>query len=100
MKKVTATKYVAGEWECWKDEKYHYWYIGKTGTNTYLAMTFSERNARLITAAPEMYRLLKEELIPTSDYGGILSFSHEAKIRAVLARIDGKEEITAHEGTE
>ena len=53
---------------------------------------------RLIAAAPEMYRLLKEELIPTSDYGGILSFSREAKIRTVLARIDGEEEIAAHEG--
>ena len=60
----------------------------------------AEANARLIAAAPEMYRLLKEELIPTSDYDGILSFSREAKIRAVLARIDGEEEITAHEGTE
>ena len=34
-----------------------------------------QANARLIAAAPEMYRLLKEELIPTSDYGGILSLS-------------------------
>ena len=47
-------------------------------------------NARLIAAAPEMYRLLKEELIPTSDYGGILSFSREAKIKELLARIDGE----------
>ncbi|MBQ9432948.1 MAG: hypothetical protein IJU26_01895 [Synergistaceae bacterium] len=51
----------------------------------------AEANARLIAAAPEMYRLLKEELIPTSDYGGILSFAREVKIRAVLARIDGEE---------
>lgn len=63
-------------------------------------------NARLIAAAPEMYRLLKEvlmlkeELMPTSDCGGILSFSREMKIRAVLDSIDGKEEITTHEGTE
>ena len=61
---------------------------------------------RLIAAAPEMYRLLKEvlmlkeELIPTSDCGGILSFSREMKIRAVLACIDRKEEITPHEGTD
>lgn len=51
----------------------------------------AEPNACLIAAAPEMYELLKEELIPTSDYGGILSFAREAKIRAVLDSIDGKE---------
>ena len=50
-----------------------------------------QANARLIAAAPEMYKLLKEELIPTSDYGGILSFSREAKLRKLFARIDGKE---------
>ena len=49
-------------------------------------------NARLMAAAPELYELLKEELIPTSDYGGILSFSREAKLRKLFARIDGKEE--------
>ncbi len=53
--------------------------------------TEAENNTRLIAAAPKMYELLKEELIPTSDYGGILSFAREAKIRAVLARIDGEE---------
>ena len=49
-----------------------------------------EEYARLIIAAPELYELVKEELIPTSDYGGTLSFSREAKIRAVLNCIDGK----------
>ena len=49
-------------------------------------------NARLIAAAPEMYELLKEELIPTSDYGGTLSFSREAKLRELFTRIDGEEE--------
>ena len=48
-------------------------------------------NARLISCAPELYELLKEELIPTSDYGGTLSFAREAKIRKVLDYIDGKE---------
>ena len=52
----------------------------------------SMANARLIAAAPEMYELLKEELIPTSDYGGILSFSRENKVKELLARIDGEEE--------
>ena len=46
-------------------------------------------NARLIAAAPDMYELLREELIPTSDYGGIVSFERERKVKALLARIDG-----------
>lgn len=50
-----------------------------------------QANGRLIAAAPEMYELLKEELIPTSDYGGILSFEREKKIRTLLTRIDGEE---------
>ena len=55
------------------------------------AIEVQKANARLIAAAPEMYELLKEELIPTSDYGGILSFSREAKLRELFARIDGEE---------
>ena len=51
----------------------------------------NEANARLIAAAPEMYRMLKEELIPTSDYGELLSFAREDKVRKLLARIDGEE---------
>ena len=50
-----------------------------------------DANARLIAAAPEMYTLLKEELIPISDYGGILSFAREAKVKALIARIDSTE---------
>lgn len=48
--------------------------------------------ARLIAAAPEMYEMLREELIPTSDYGGIVSFERERKIKELLARIDGEAE--------
>ena len=55
------------------------------------ASSRAEANARLIAAAPEMYEMLKEELIPTSDYGGILSLSRTAKIRGLLAQIDGEE---------
>lgn len=62
-----------------------------TGSCFYLSPE-GQANARLIAAAPELYRLLKEELIPTSDYGGILSFSREAKVKELLARIDGKED--------
>ncbi len=50
-----------------------------------------QANARLIAAAPELYELVREELIPTSDYGGILSFAREAKVRKLLAYIDGEE---------
>ena len=51
----------------------------------------NKADAQLIAAAPEMYEMLKEELIPTSDYGGILSLSREDKLRKLFARIDGKE---------
>ena len=51
----------------------------------------NKADARLIAAAPELYKMLKEELIPTSDYGGILSFAREAKVRKLLARIDVEE---------
>ncbi|MBQ3455816.1 MAG: hypothetical protein IJG36_05215 [Synergistaceae bacterium] len=51
----------------------------------------NKADARLIATAPELYELLKEELIPTSDYGGTLSFAREAKIRKVIDYIDGKE---------
>lgn len=48
-----------------------------------------DRRGRLTAAAPEMYELLKEELIPTSDYSGTLSFERERKVRELLNRIDG-----------
>ena len=51
----------------------------------------NKSDARLIAAAPEMYEMLKEELIPTSDYGGILSFSREDKLKKLFARIEGTE---------
>ena len=53
-----------------------------------------DRMERMRNAAPEMYEALKEELIPTSDFGGTLSFSREAKVRKLLARIDGKEGLS------
>ena len=56
-----------------------------------VALARTEANARLIAAAPELYKMLKEELIPTSDYGGILSFAREAKVRKLLTYIDGEE---------
>ena len=64
----------------------------------YIASVRKEEDARLIVAAPRLYELLREELIPTSDYGGIVSFSREAKIRDVIESVNGgredKEEIS------
>ena len=51
------------------------------------------KTARLIATAPELYEMLKEELIPASDYGGLLSLSREARVRKLLARIDGGENL-------
>ena len=47
------------------------------------------RHARLIASAPELCQMLEEELIPTSDYGGIPSFERERRVRELLTRIDG-----------
>ncbi len=53
-------------------------------------------NGRLIAAAPEMYRLLSSLF----NRCVIIDDCAVDEIRTILARIDGKEEITAHEGTE
>ncbi len=49
-----------------------------------------DRRGRLIASSPEMYEMLKEEIIPTSDYGGIVSFERERKVKELLAWIDGE----------
>ena len=67
----------------------------KSEASPRIAIVLTPEDARLIAAAPEMYKLLKEELIPTSDYGGLLSLSREAKVSKLLAWIDGEE--TSHE---
>ena len=90
MKKTTITKYVAGKWECWKDEKYSHWYIGETGTNTYLAQTYSEANARLIVAAKEMYELLKFFAYPEEPYTA-RTVEVSNKVWKLLRHIDGEE---------
>ena len=48
-----------------------------------------DRLYRMKDVAPEMYEMLKEELIPTSDYGGTPTFERERKVRELLNRIDG-----------
>ena len=88
MKKVIMTKYITDEWECWQDENNSHWYIGETGTNSYLAQTYSEANARLIVAAPEMYKLLKDcaEALYINAFPKV-----KQRILELLARIDGEE---------
>ena len=66
-------------------------YLRSKGLSDDEIMDVQKANARLIAAAPELYRMLREELIPTSDYGGMLSLSREAKVHKLLAWIDGEE---------
>ena len=66
-------------------------YLKGKGLSDEEAIEVQCANARLIASAPELYKLLKEELIPTSDYGGIVSFAREDKLRELFDRIDGKE---------
>ena len=54
------SKFTKGEWEYGKNGKFPFWYVGVKGTSRYLATVDKEANARLIAAAPEMYRLLQE----------------------------------------
>ncbi len=89
------SEFTSGEW------KYLEWPMSFTDGNEQWYLVGSperavgfirhEEDAKLVAAAPELYELVKEELIPTSDYGGILSFSREAKIKKLLARIEGEE---------
>ena len=61
------------------------------GTGSCFCLTpEGQANARLMAAAQKLYNLVLEELIPTSDYGGIISFEREARIRKVLDYIDGE----------
>ena len=69
----------------------------KSEASLRIAIVLKLSDARLIAAAPEMYELLKEELIPISDYGGIVSLSREDKIRKLLARIDGDSDAQTEE---
>ena len=96
MKKLITTKYVADEWECWKDEQSPCWYIGKIGTKTYLATTYTESNARLITAAPDLRKLVQKLAELHIENYLIELLIYEA--RSLLDCIDDKE--AEHEGTE
>ena len=93
------SKFTQGEWryrevdpisEELNTHKYVLCAVGKRTLQS-IGYIFTEANARLIVAAPELYELVREELIPTSNYGGILSFAREAKVRKLLTYIDGEE---------
>ena len=88
------SNFTPGKWKYWKYKKYPCWYIGQELEDTYLAQTYSEANARLIAAAPEMYDELYEALqlcAGHSSYEGD-DFDEQAKsIRELLARIDGEQ---------
>ena len=74
-------------------------YLKAQGLSDDEAIEVQKANARLIAAAPEMYELLKEVLnAPDFAYG--MGFSFCRQVDDILARIDGKEENTAHEETE
>ena len=95
MRVFTGVKTTVSEERKWTAENYdkNCWavFCGDTTVADCFNNPDSEANARLMAAAPKLYKLVIEELIPTSDYGGILSFAREAKIRKVLDYIDGKE---------
>ena len=88
------SKFTKGKWEVYSSTDG----IGVFDEDGELVETIADSiygdkaNARLIAAGPEMYELLREELIPTSDYGGIVSFERERKIKELLAWIDGEDE--------
>ena len=74
-------------------------YLKAQGLSDEEAIEVQKANARLIAAAPEMYEVLKEVLnAPDFAYG--MGFSFCRQVDDILARIDGKEENTAHEETE
>lgn len=93
MKKLITTKYVADEWQCWQGEQPPCWYIGKIGAETHLAMTYTEHNARLITAAPELRELVRKiaELPVTEPVAGYLMAPMIFEARSLLDCIDDKE---------
>lgn len=82
------SKFTPGNWKYWADKKYPSWYIGQELEDIYLAQTYSETNARLIVAAPEMYELLKDcaEALYINAFPKV-----KQRILELLARIDGDE---------
>ena len=88
------SKFTAGKWKV--DEIYgdHY-VVFAEGLHTVADCFGDEANARLVAAAPELYRLLNALVHREYDNTVTAVFSLEAE--KLLARIDGKEEITTHE---
>lgn len=87
-------KFTQGKWKCDFEEDKYIWSCDEKflGELYFTTPEGTKVNARLITCAPEMYELLKEGQIPTSYYGGIVSFERERKIKELLARIGGDKE--------
>ena len=79
--------FTEGEWEYWKHEKFPYWYVGRKGSERFIATVDKEANARLIAAAPEMYELLMQFAFDSCD--DCMRVLDES--RKLLDRIDGKE---------
>lgn len=91
------SKFTSGEWhiernvhDAYSDVEHELvvpedWCIGKD----YIAAVIDPTDARLITAAPEMYRLLESivSLLSVHSY----SQGEAVKIHQLLARIDGEE---------
>lgn len=85
MSKFTKDKWYAddfGDGVYYRKDGYKIYFISIHGGSPLI----NQAIARLIAAAPEMYELLREELIPTSDY------ERERKVKELLARIDGEAE--------
>ena len=77
------SNFTIGNWVFWKNKKYPYWYVGKEGSERYIATVDKEANARLIAAAPEMYKLLKffceDKAIDEDRFDDYLAAIFEAK---------------------
>lgn len=79
--------FTKGNWVFWKNKKYPYWYVGKEGSERYIATVDKEANARLIAAAPDMYELLKECMKKIHSFDDTYR-----RIEALLNEIDGGKE--------
>jgi hypothetical protein len=80
------SKFTPGKWEYEGAVPFRI----KSKNCSQIALVLQPADARLIAAAPDLYELVMDELLGKA--GGILSFAREAKIKAVLDRIDGKEQ--------
>ena len=78
--------FTPGPWVVEKDNLHPFFYVSKEKSKTFLATVNNEANARLIAAAPDMYRTLVKILDDTQNG----QFADENKLIALLNSIDGK----------